>query len=74
MGKHNSIILIDYAKCSPCPELICVGVCPFGVLEADTKGKPQIVDAVFCTRCGVCANLCPAKAIIINQDEPKKDK
>ena len=74
MGKHNSVILIDYAKCSPCSGLICVGVCPFGVLEAGTDGKPQIVDVVSCTRCGVCANLCPAKAININPDEPKKDK
>ena len=74
MGKHSSIIVIDYAKCSPCSGLICVGVCPFGILEEDTNGKPQIVDVVSCNRCGVCANLCPAQAIIINQDEPKKDK
>jgi NAD-dependent dihydropyrimidine dehydrogenase PreA subunit len=74
MGNHKSMILIDYTKCSPCSTLICVGVCPFGVLEAGTDGKPQIVDAVSCTRCSVCANLCPAKAIIINQDKPKKDK
>jgi NAD-dependent dihydropyrimidine dehydrogenase PreA subunit len=74
MGKHNSIILIDYDKCSPCSGLICVGVCPFGVLEAGTTGKPQIVDVVLCSSCGVCVNLCPEKAIIISQEEPKKDK
>ena len=74
MGKHNSMILVDCAKCPPCSTLICVGVCPFGVLEAGTDGKPQIVDAASCTRCGVCVNLCPAKAIVISQDKPKKDK
>lgn len=66
MGKHNLPILIDYTKCAPCLTLICVGVCPFGILEAGTDGKPQIVDVTSCTRCGVCANLCPAKAISIN--------
>jgi NAD-dependent dihydropyrimidine dehydrogenase PreA subunit len=74
MEEHKPIILIDYTKCSPCSGLICVGVCPFGVLEAGTDGKPQIVDVASCTLCGVCANLCPEKAIIINQDEPKKGK
>ena len=73
MGNHKSI-LIDYNKCSPCSTLICIGVCPFGVLEAGTNGKPQIVDVASCTRCGVCVNLCPAKAIIINSDKPKKDQ
>jgi NAD-dependent dihydropyrimidine dehydrogenase PreA subunit len=68
MGKHKPIIVIDYAKCSPCTTLICVGVCPFGVLEADADGKPQIVDPSFCTKCGVCANLCPTKAITITEN------
>ena len=69
MGKHNSVILIDYNKCPPCSELVCIGVCPIGILEAGTDGKPQIVDVFSCNRCQVCANLCPAKAIIINQKE-----
>jgi NAD-dependent dihydropyrimidine dehydrogenase PreA subunit len=71
MGKHNSIILIDYSKCPPCSELTCVGVCPLGVLEEGTNGKPQIVDIVSCNLCEVCANLCPSKAITINQNEKK---
>jgi len=66
MGKPKPIIVIDDAKCSPCSALTCVGVCPFGVLEAGTNGKPQIVDIVSCTHCGVCANLCTTKAIIMN--------
>jgi 4Fe-4S ferredoxin len=74
MGKHKPIIMIDYAKCSPCSALICVGVCPFGVLEAGANGKPQIADAVSCTYCGVCANLCPSKAIIVTQNSSKTNK
>jgi NAD-dependent dihydropyrimidine dehydrogenase PreA subunit len=74
MGNHKSMILIDYTKCASCSTLICVGVCPFGVLEAGTNGKPQVVDIVSCTRCNVCANLCPTKAISINQEKPKKDR
>ena len=74
MGKHTPIILIDYTKCPPCPSLICVGVCPFGILEEDANGKPKIVDAALCNLCGVCANLCPNEAIIINQNKSKKSK
>jgi NAD-dependent dihydropyrimidine dehydrogenase PreA subunit len=74
MGKHKPIIMIDYAKCSPCSSLICVGVCPFGALEAGANNKPQIVDAASCTYCGVCANLCPTKAIIINPSDATKEK
>jgi 2-oxoglutarate ferredoxin oxidoreductase subunit delta len=73
MGKHKPI-RIDYVKCAPCSALICVGVCPLGVLEAGKDGKPKIVEVTSCTRCGVCEDLCPEKAIIINQSEPTKDK
>ena len=74
MEKHKPIILIDYAKCPPCSGLICVGVCPMGVLEAGANNKPQVIDVVFCTLCGVCANLCPLKAIIINPSKATKEK
>jgi NAD-dependent dihydropyrimidine dehydrogenase PreA subunit len=73
MGKH-SVILIDYAKCSPCSALICIGVCPLAVLEEGANGKPEIADETSCNQCEVCANLCPTKAITINKEAPKKDK
>jgi NAD-dependent dihydropyrimidine dehydrogenase PreA subunit len=28
-------------------------------------GKPEIVDLDSCTLCGICADLCPEKAITI---------
>ena len=72
MEKHKSFLLIDYTKCPPCSTLICIGVCPFGVLEVGANSKPQIIDIVSCTGCGVCVSLCPANAITVNQDAPKK--
>ncbi|UCF44713.1 MAG: 4Fe-4S dicluster domain-containing protein [Candidatus Bathyarchaeota archaeon] len=73
MEKHKSIVFIDYAKCPPCSELTCIGVCPMGVLEAGENNKPQVTDVVSCIRCGVCVNLCPAKAIITNNSKAAKD-
>ncbi|HKM59460.1 MAG TPA: 4Fe-4S dicluster domain-containing protein [Candidatus Bathyarchaeia archaeon] len=68
MGKiQKSVILIDTSKCTSCAGLICVGVCPQGVFEEGQNRKPQIVDVVECTLCGVCVNLCPAKAITISK-------
>ncbi|MGA3111781.1 MAG: 4Fe-4S dicluster domain-containing protein [Candidatus Bathyarchaeia archaeon] len=68
MGKlQKPVILIDTSKCTLCAGLICVGVCPQGVLEEGKNRKPQVVDVVECTACGICVNLCPAKAITISK-------
>jgi len=73
MGKEQkSPITIDIAKCSPCTGQICIGVCPQGALEEGKNRKPQVVDVVQCTKCGICVNLCPTKAIIINSDKLKR--
>ncbi|MCW4004331.1 MAG: 4Fe-4S dicluster domain-containing protein [Candidatus Bathyarchaeota archaeon] len=72
MGKQTSPITIDLSKCTPCAGLICIGVCPQGALEEGKNKKPQVIDVVQCTRCGVCLNLCPAKAITINPSKPQK--
>lgn len=65
MDAHKAPLEIDYAKCPPCSGSVCMGVCPQGILEADANGKPVVVDASSCSRCGVCADLCPSKAITI---------
>jgi NAD-dependent dihydropyrimidine dehydrogenase PreA subunit len=72
MDKHKSSITIDAAKCPPCTGQICIGVCPQGALEEGKNRKPQVIDVVQCTKCGVCVNLCPSKAITINAGTPKK--
>lgn len=68
MGKHKPNIVIDNNKCPPCPTLICVGVCPFGIFEVSSEGKPRIVDLASCTCCGVCESLCPTAAIKVTQN------
>ena len=72
MDKHKAAITIDSAKCAPCTGQICIGVCPQGALEEGKNRKPQAIDVVQCTKCGVCVNLCPTKAITINVSKPKK--
>ncbi|MFA5572901.1 MAG: 4Fe-4S dicluster domain-containing protein [Candidatus Bathyarchaeia archaeon] len=72
MDKQKSPITIDLAKCGPCTGQICIGVCPQGVLEESKNRKPQIVTIVTCTKCGICVNLCPNKAITLNIDHPQK--
>ncbi|MCW3997190.1 MAG: 4Fe-4S dicluster domain-containing protein [Candidatus Bathyarchaeota archaeon] len=74
MDKHSSMILIDYTKCSPCSGLICVGVCPVGIIEQNENHKPVITDFSSCTKCGVCINLCPTKAIALNRKQENKEK
>lgn len=65
MDKHKPLISFDFSKCSGCVSLICIGVCPQGILETDAEGKPRIADASACTLCGVCVDLCLQKAITI---------
>lgn len=71
MDKQSSKIIINYSKCPPCATLICAGVCPVGIIEQDNKQKPVITDISSCTKCGVCINLCPSKAITLEQPNEK---
>ncbi|MFB3889178.1 MAG: 4Fe-4S binding protein [Candidatus Bathyarchaeia archaeon] len=73
MARQRAHVEIDEAKCPPCPGLVCVGVCPQGILEPNAKGKPRVSDVSSCTECGVCANLCPSKAITINPSKPPEE-
>ena len=72
MDKHKAPLTIDASKCPPCTGQICIGVCPQGALEEGKNRKPQVIALVQCTKCGVCVNLCPSKAITINVSNPKK--
>jgi 2-oxoglutarate ferredoxin oxidoreductase subunit delta len=72
MDKHKTPIIIDVAKCPPCAGQVCIGVCQQGALEEGKNRKPQVIAVVQCTKCGVCVNLCPNKAITINVSNLKK--
>jgi NAD-dependent dihydropyrimidine dehydrogenase PreA subunit len=75
MDKPEAHVSINYAKCAPCSGLICVGVCPQGILEIGSDNKPHVTDMASCNQCGVCADLCPTKAIIIvTQNSSKINK
>jgi len=65
--QKKSPVSIDAAKCTSCAGLICIGVCPQGALEEGKNRKPQVISVVECNGCGVCVNLCPAKAITISK-------
>ncbi|HUU88464.1 MAG TPA: 4Fe-4S dicluster domain-containing protein [Candidatus Glassbacteria bacterium] len=71
MDTHSPSIIIDYAKCLPCSGLICIGVCPVGIIEQGEEQKPTIMGFSSCTKCGVCINLCPTKAITLPQSKDK---
>jgi NAD-dependent dihydropyrimidine dehydrogenase PreA subunit len=62
MDTHRAHVTIDHAKCISCAGLLCVGVCPVGILEEGENGKPVVSDENACTQCGICANLCPVQA------------
>lgn len=74
MDKQPSIIIINHKKCPPCETIICAGVCPVGIIEQNSNQKPVIVDPSSCTKCGVCINLCPAKAITLEPKSQNKEK
>jgi ferredoxin len=62
---QKKYISIDLAKCVPCVGMVCIGICPPGILEIGKDKKPQIGEITECTRCGICADLCPTKAITL---------
>ena len=52
---------IDQGKCSPkCETCIKLLGCPAIIKQGDKK----VIDASQCTGCGVCAQVCPYKAIV----------
>ena len=67
MPEPKPRISFEYSKCSGCVSLICIGVCPQGILEVDAEGKPRVADVSECTLCGVCVDLCPRKAISVDE-------
>ncbi|MCJ7768371.1 4Fe-4S binding protein [Candidatus Bathyarchaeota archaeon] len=53
----------DIAKCTKC--LQCTIFCPDGAIHwIPEKGDIEF-DLDFCKGCGICANECPAKAIVM---------
>ncbi len=51
---------VDPSKCAVC--LTCVRLCPYGAPRINEDHKAEIVPAL-CQGCGICASVCPGKAI-----------
>jgi len=52
---------VDASKCAFC--YTCFRVCPHAALEPDGSAAAMKVIQPLCTGCGICAAVCPAKAI-----------
>lgn len=62
--------VLDFEKCVDC--LLCVMLCPEGAARRNSNlGKVEF-DLNYCKGCGICANECQAKAIVMKM--PEKDK
>ena len=51
----------DGEKCISC--LLCWNQCPDRSILTDEGGKVAGIDIFYCKGCGICAHLCPKKAI-----------
>jgi quinone-modifying oxidoreductase subunit QmoB len=47
-------------RCTQCKR--CTEECPFGTLDEDEKGTPQL-NTMRCRRCGICLGACPERII-----------
>ena len=47
-------------RCTQCKR--CTEECPFGTLNEDAKGTPQL-NPLRCRRCGICMGACPERII-----------
>jgi len=52
--------IIDYAKCTKC--LFCWVFCPEPAIDR-TPEKAVEINLRYCKGCGICAAVCPPKAI-----------
>ena len=56
------VSVVDEDRCVAC--LTCVRSCPFNVPKINEEGVAYI-EAAACQGCGICASLCPRKAITV---------
>ena len=64
---RNKYPVFDHSKCTPAKTgkascFICWSFCPDAVIS---KTIPPAVDLEYCKGCGICAEECPAGAIIM---------
>ena len=64
--------IIDLSKCTPCKKqrdscYLCWLYCPDGTVK---RAIPVEIDLSYCKGCGICAQVCPTKAIrmVVEED------
>lgn len=55
-------------RCTQCKR--CTEECPFGTLNEDAKGTPQL-NSLRCRRCGICMGACPERIISFDDYSPE---
>lgn len=60
LSASGLVSVVDADRCAAC--LTCVRACPFGV-PVIGKEKVAEIEAAACHGCGICASVCPRKAI-----------
>jgi len=60
----------DVEKCVSC--LVCVLFCPEGAISWKPDFENVKFDLNFCKGCGICANECPTKAILMKMPEKEE--
>lgn len=58
--------VLDCKKCVSC--LKCWLQCPDASILTDEDGKVTAVNLFFCKGCGICAEVCPVKAISMHPE------
>ena len=56
----------DVKKCTKC--LVCTLYCPDGAIHWKAEKGDIEFDLDFCKGCGICANECPTKAIVMKME------
>ena len=60
----------DSEKCVAC--LTCVMLCPEGAALWNSDVGKVVFDLNFCKGCGICANECPTKALVMKMPEKEE--
>lgn len=74
---RNSVPVINKEKCVVSKQnkpacFLCWLYCPDAIVS---KTIPVLIDLQFCKGCGICAQICPSRAIaMVNEDDMRFEK
>lgn len=72
---YNEDIVLFESKCVNCNEKTCVSVCEEDIIKLDENKIPFLsFEKSGCTFCRECANACPHKVLVLNQNSFIKAK